>query len=606
MKLDKFKYIICDNNKHPKHSFDTTYSYNDVKNEQNLAIKLEEPYLIVDIDDDEQFKILCDIITKLEIKTRILKTSRGGHFWFKSLKPLKNVVHSNTPLTLSIDIKCWGKNTMEVVKLNNEWREWLQYDEIVDTLPFFIQPIPSKKSLLHYKDGDGRDTGLFTMIIPLINAKLSKDEIRLCFDLINQYIFDEPLKTEEIDKMFDNNVIFEKISSIFYNGRKFLHNTFADYLIQEYNIKGYGGNVYFYNDGVYANNKYLLQSKMLEIIPELTRINLQETYENIRLKMISRNDKIDTDYITLNNGLYNIYTNTFISHTSDIFTVNKLNCDYIPNTFDKEVCDVIQSLACNDESTINLLIEMLGYFLIGDCRFQKSFILLGNGRNGKSMFLEMIRNWLGDENCSSLELQDLSDKFRIPEIVGKMINIGDDSGNKLLENTATFKKLVTGDNMTLERKNEQPFKYTNTAKMIFSANALPPTTDKSDGFFRRCIIVPFNAVYKETDANYDESKILKLITDNAKNYLLLLALRGLQSLLENRRFTEPKQSKDVKLYYELSNNNVLMWYTSSNSIEFETVGKAFSEYLLYCTNNNYKPVSVGKFKQEFERIKKSN
>ena len=604
MGLESFKYIICDNKKRPMHSFQITHSYEEVKDKENLAIKLEEPYLIVDVDDEEQFEILFKIIQDLKIHTRVLKTSRGGHFWFKSVKPLKNVIHSGTPLTISIDIKSWGKQTMEVVKLNGEWRKWLQFDESVDVLPVFLTPIVTNKYLMHYKEGDGRDDALFTFIIPLINAQLSKVEIHECFKLINKYIFDEPLRDDEISKMFDDNKIFEKNANIFFKGNKFMHNVFADYLIKEYNIKGYGGDVYFYSEDRYTNDKDLLSNKMLSIIPELKLANIKETYENIRIKMASKNELPDADFINLKNGLFNIKTYEFCAHTPDIFTVNQLDCEYDEAAYNEDVYETIESLACNNEDIITLLIQMLGYFLVGDCRFQKSFILLGNGRNGKSMFLEMIRNWLGDDNCSSLALEDLSERFRTAELVGKMINIGDDSGHNLLQNTAIFKKLVTGDSITVERKNQNPFKYSNRAKLIFAANALPPTTDKSEGFFRRCIIIPFNAVYRETDPKYDANKLDKLITTDAKNYLFLLAVEGLKSLMKNKKFDEPDATKVISDYYELSNNNVLMWF---NSVEetFDDIKSAFTNYLLYCTNSGYKPVSIGKFKQEYDKLKKT-
>lgn len=601
--LKKYKYIICDENKRPTHSFDTTYTYEEIEDKPNVAIKLEEPYVIIDLDDEDSFNILCKIVKDLNIKTRILKTSRGGHFWFKTIKPLKNVIKSNTPLTLNIDVKSWGSKTMEVIKKNGEWREWLQFDENVDILPVFLKPISYKKDILHYTDGDGRDSALFTFIIPLINEQLSKDDIRVTFDLINTYIFDEPLLKSEIDKMFEDNDIFNSINNIFYKGRKFQHNIFADYLIREFKIKGYGGEVYFYNETVYTNNKDKLASKMLEILPELLTANIKEVYENIRLKVCSEQTKIDADYINVKNGLYNIKTNTFISHTPDIFTVNKLDCEYKEDAYDEEVYNTIRSLACNDDNTITLLIQMLGYFLIGDCRFQKSFILLGNGRNGKSIFLEMIRNWLGDENCSSLALEDLSERFRTAELVGKMVNIGDDSGHNLLQNTAIFKKLVTGDSITVERKNQHPFKYCNKAKMIFAANTLPPTTDKSEGFFRRCIIIPFNAIYRETDKDYDENKLDKLTTPSAKNYLLLLAINGAQTLFKDKRFYITDDSTKLLSSYELANNNVLMWYQGAKK-EYVSIKDGFTDYILYCTVNGYKPVSIGKFKQEFEKIKK--
>ena len=457
---------------------------------------------------------------------------------------------------------------------------------------------------MHYKEGDGRDDALFTFIIPLINAQLSKVEIHECFKLINKYIFDEPLRDDEISKMFDDNKIFEKNANIFFKGNKFMHNVFADYLIKEYNIKGYGGDVYFYSEDRYTNDKDLLSNKMLSIIPELKLANIKETYENIRIKMASKNELPDADFINLKNGLFNIKTYEFCAHTPDIFTVNQLDCEYDEAAYSEDVYETIESLACNNEDIITLLIQMLGYFLVGDCRFQKSFILLGNGRNGKSMFLEMIRNWLGDDNCSSLALEDLSERFRTAELVGKMINIGDDSGHNLLQNTAIFKKLVTGDSITVERKNQNPFKYSNRAKLIFAANALPPTTDKSEGFFRRCIIIPFNAVYRETDPKYDANKLDKLITTDAKNYLFLLAVEGLKSLMKNKKFDEPDATKVISDYYELSNNNVLMWF---NSVEetFDDIKSAFTNYLLYCTNSGYKPVSIGKFKQEYDKLKKT-
>ena len=52
MGLESFKYIVCDNEKRPLHSFNETKTYNEVKNEPNLGIKLEEPYVIIDIDDE--------------------------------------------------------------------------------------------------------------------------------------------------------------------------------------------------------------------------------------------------------------------------------------------------------------------------------------------------------------------------------------------------------------------------------------------------------------------------------------------------------------------------------------------------------------------------
>jgi putative DNA primase/helicase len=228
---------------------------------------------------------------------------------------------------------------------------------------------------------------------------------------------------------------------------------------------------------------------------------------------------------------------------------------------------------------------------------------LGNGSNGKSLFLEMMRELIGEDNCSSLALEDLGDKFRSSEIVGKMLNIGDDSGHGLLENTAIFKKLVTGDNMTFERKRQDPFKYSNTAKLIFAANSLPPTTDKSDGFFRRCIIIPFDGVFRPGEANYDPALIYKVTTDNAKSYLLNLALTGLKKLNKDEYFDETNDTKLLVATYNAANNSVILWL-NDHPKKYNTLAEAYTSYVGFCTMGGYKPYNMGKFKQEYSKYKK--
>ena len=95
----------------------------------------------------------------------------------------------------------------------------------------------------------------------------------------------------------------------------------------------------------------------------------------------------------------------------------------------------------------------------------------------------------------------------------------------------------------------------------------------------------------------------KITTDSAKSYLLLLAIEGLKSLLEHNQFYIPDAAINIGKYYEVSNNNILMWYQDVDT-EFGNIKEAFTAYLLYCTANNYKPVSIGKFQIEYERIEK--
>lgn len=598
------KYIVIDENKTPKHNLDSPKTYDEVKNEPNLAILVEEPYVVLDVDSEEHFNCLYEIIKDYGIRTRVMKSNRGGHFWFKSIVPLTNNIDIGTPITLKTDIKSWGKKSMVTIKLKGVWREWIKNDDIVDELPYWLKPIKWGRDLYGLKDGDGRDAGLFSCIIPLMQQGYNKQQIQYIFNIINSYVFSEPLKQREIVKMFDNNKIFEQKEIGFYNGKVFQHNIFADWLLENNEYRKYGGSLYTYNKGKYYEDdekNSRIKLTMINKLPSLKTKDQNEVYQNLKLKA---NDGIPNEHpliINFKNGMYDLEKNEFLTHSAGIFSLNQIDCIYNPEAKCVYVDRLLDNVSCKNKAIRTLLEEMLGYILIGDCRFQKSFILLGEGANGKSVFLDMIVNWLGSQNCSSLALEDLSDRFRPSQLVGKLVNIGDDSGADLLKNTAIFKKLVTGDPITLEFKHAQPFSYSNTAKMIFSANNLPPSSDKSNGFMRRMTIIPFNAKFLPTDDDYDPLITEKVTTEEAKSYILNLAIKAAQRLIKNKKFSIPDEVNEELNKYEIANNNVLSYLSEVPSIIGMDVSKTYANYCLYCVRNNTSPYKVNKFIEEIVR-----
>lgn len=600
----KGQYIIIDENKTPKHSLDSPKTYDEVKNEDNLALLVEEPYVVLDIDSEDHFNCLCEIVKDYGVRTRIMKTNRGGHFWFKSILPLTNNIDINTPITLRTDIKSWGKKSMVTIKLNGEWREWIKNDDIIDELPYWLKPIKWKRDLYGLKNGDGRDAGLFSCIMPLLQQGYNKQQIQYIFNIINSYVFAEPLKSREIAKMFDNNKVFEEKEVGFYNGKQFQHNIFADWLLETNHYMKYGGMLYSYSGGKYweddeKNSKIKLT--MITKLPGLKDKDQREVYQNLRLKVPDGHPNEYPLVVNFRNGTYDLQSEQFKPHNPSIFSLNQINCIYDPDAKCDYVDTLLNNVSCDNKSIRLLLEELLGYILIGDCRFQKSFILLGEGANGKSVFLDMIINWLGAENCSSLALEDLSDRFRPSQLVGKMVNIGDDSGADLLKNTAIFKKLVTGDPITLEFKHGQPFSYANRAKMIFSANNLPPSSDKSNGFMRRMTIIPFNAKFLPTDDDYDPLIGKKVCSEEAKSYILNLAIKSAKRLLQNKQFTIPEIVLEEINKYEIANNNVLSYISEVPPIIDKDVTQTYANYCLYCVKNNTQPYKVNKFVEEILR-----
>jgi putative DNA primase/helicase len=588
------KYIIINEDKVPQHPLDQFYSLEEVKDYPNLAILIDEPYVVLDVDDSNQALKLYDILTAYNVKCNIMKTDRGCHFWFKTREPMTNNTHINTPITVKVDVKSWGKKSLVTVKKKDIWREWLVKNNDVDEIPFWLTPIKVKKDLIDLDEGDGRDDGLYTYIIPLLKNKFSKHEIEVIFDIINKFIFKKPLLQREIDKMFKDNEIFDETMCFFDKGQ-FLHHEFAFWLKKNYPIEYFNGQLYLYDNGLYKPNQMGIEELMISKIPKLKNNQRMEVIKYLELISNGKTRPPQNTLVNTLSGMVDIETKKLLPHSDKIFSINQIEAYYNPGTFDEHVDKFLNTITDNDPQIRALLEEMMGYCLLNDCRFQSAFILVGAGANGKSAFLKMLTEFLGIDNVSSIPLEELNGKFETAELVGKLANIGDDISSDFLSDSSVFKKLVTGDKITVQRKFQHPFQFNNIAKLIFSANNLPPVSDKSYGLHRRLVIIPFIRTFKKTDPDYDPNILRKLTTESAKMYLLDIAINGIRRVIENNSFTLCDKVNELLDNYIKENNNCIQWLETTPEIVEIDINTIYRNYCMYCVTYNTKPYKKSRF-----------
>jgi P4 family phage/plasmid primase-like protien len=190
------------------------------------------------------------------------------------------------------------------------------------------------------------------------------------------------------------------------------------------------------------------------------------------------------------------------------------------------------------------LLELIGYTtIVFEYPLHKAFMLLGRGSNGKSTYLRMLRDILGRHNVASIPLQaftDLDYRFLWASLVGRMANIFADLPRTPLSYTGIFKVLTGEDDLILDRKGKEPIRsYTNYAKMVFSANELPRTSDLTYAFFRRWIIVDFPNTFPEDPTWYDRS-----VTQELRDQALTVGLEAMREVLERGAFTGEVDVRD--------------------------------------------------------------
>lgn len=565
--------------------------------------------ILIDIDNFEESEILFKIVQEMNLCCRVYKTTRGKHFLFKNSGVVSNVTGKEdrrTAIGLIADIKLGTRNSYSVLKYNGKNREIL-YDtaenEEAQPLPRWLFPIKSKMEFLNMDVGDGRNQSLFNYILTLQSNDFSVEETRETIRIINKFVLKVPLSDDEIETVLRDDA-FKK--PVFFMGSTFLFDKFATFLKNNHHIIKINNQLHVYKNGIYISGLAEIEAEMIKHIPQLNRAKRTEVLAYLDILIRENTKAEDANMIAFANGLYNIVDDSFVEFTPEHIITNKIRWKYNPKAYSELADNTLNKIACDDPAIRALLEEAVGYCFYRRNELGKAFILTGDKSNGKSTFLSMVQCLLGDENIASLDLKELGDRFKTAEMFGKLANIGDDIGDEFIANPAIFKKLVTGERVSAERKGQNPFEFNNYSKLLFSANNIPRIKDKTGAVQRRLTIIPFDAKFTANDPGFDPYIKHKLKSDEVMEYLINLGITGLKRVLTNRQFTSSSRVQKAMDEYEENNNPILGFFKECEDedfqIENEPTNKVYKRYQEYCLANSLQAMSNIEFSKQVNRI----
>ena len=613
------QYIILDDKKRATHGFKDGEGAKDwkmVKDFDNVGLIVPKPFIVLDFDTKSDADIMLQIIESLDLKCRVMKTTRGIHVWFRSEEPWKNFKKTRLAIGIFSDCRSHSKNAYVKIKDSGQMRKWIRkipFDE-VEEVPKWLYPISSPGHNFEFKgmtDGSGRNQELFNYIVYLQTKGFTKDEIRTTIQIVNDYVFADPLDDQEVaticrDEAFKPD---EEIQKEIDEKKRpsWSHNEFGDELIDAYQIITVNGQLYVYEDGFYQQDERIIERKMIDLYPSIRRQQRGEVLDYIKIRTHKRGEdiKILPYVINLKNTRLDIRTGKCLEYDPDKIEFARIPVTYDQSAYCADLDKMLNRVFVGDREVINLFEEMIGYCLIKSSRYQKAFIMVGSGSNGKSTILDLIEEFLGAANYSSLPLEQVTDRFNKAELEHKLANIGDDIDNVAIKDSGTLKKMISGESITVERKGERPFKFRPYAKHIYSANSIPRSFDKSEGFYRRWIFIPFNATFSPDDPDYDPMIFDKITTDQALSYLLNLALKGARRLMKQGKFTQPASVANALEAYRTDNSTTLSWIEDKGLTEeyflANSTDKIYSDFTDWCKTSGVKqPNITGKkmFKRE--------
>lgn len=236
--------------------------------------------------------------------------------------------------------------------------------------------------------------------------------------------------------------------------------------------------------------------------------------------------------------------------------------------------------------------EYVGYTLITSTKFQVGQLWLGEGRNGKSVLLEIVQAL--HDKIADMRLDHL-DSFALFPLFGASLACVSEAPKADIK-ANVLKAAIAGDSIQMEKKYLDAFSHKPTAKWLMAANDFIRSGDHSDGWWRRFQIIPWSVQIPKSEVIPD---LAKLICKEELNLVLNWALQGVSRLLVRNGFEDssPVLNSTKQEAIEAS-NPVAAWLAEIEPVPHQTgmpKSEVYAAFRDWANANGHRPPSSNTF-----------
>lgn len=302
------------------------------------------------------------------------------------------------------------------------------------------------------------------------------------------------------------------------------------------------------------------------------------------------------DYIVTSNGMIDWRSRTLMPWNPQFKTTISFDVAFDPDAecpfFQKYLCDWLP-----DPEVRKVMQEYLGYCLIPTTNFRKAMFMYGKGKNGKSVLLEFLQDFFGVHSCA-LSYDGLFTRFGPATLKDKLVNIFDDTTVSFAKETGIIKNLIAGGTIQAEYKGDQIFQFTNTARLIFSSQETPRTSDTSVAWYDRWFFVHFQNQFRPS--NRIKMEIQQHLKEE-RSGILNWMLDGLERLITQDGFTECAQLVKTSDAYRSQNDNVAQFISNlcvtNDKVSPIGLSDLYKVYNVWIEGEQLRPLSKKVFTQ---------
>ena len=313
----------------------------------------------------------------------------------------------------------------------------------------------------------------------------------------------------------------------------------------------------------------------------------------------------DLDVFNIQNGYIDLKTGELREHDKSRFFTRISNTEYTDTADSPEWDKFLNDIFLGDQELIDYIQRAIGYSLSGYTKEQVMFVLYGNGRNGKSVFLDILNEVFGTyamniKPDAIMVTKNSSDAT--PEIAkldgARLVTTTEPNEGERFDE-GLIKQLTGGDRVTARKLYENEFDFTPQFKLWMATNHKPYIRGRDEGIWRRMVIIPFNKQIPLNEVDYELTKKLKGELSAIMNWCV-------EGYLEWQRhgLAEPQLIKNQRDSYRTEMDSIQAFIEECCSLhENATIqaGLFFSMYDEWARENNQHRMSSTKFGREISK-----
>lgn len=326
--------------------------------------------------------------------------------------------------------------------------------------------------------------------------------------------------------------------------------------------------------------------------------------------------EFDQDKTLLNteNGYVDLSSGILYDHDIKKMFSQQADVDYTDNIDCPEWSEFLNQIFDNDQELIHYIQKAVGYSATGSIKEQVMFILYGNGRNGKSIFMDTISDILGTY-AKSMQADSImvrqnssganSDIARL-ESARLVTSSEPNEGVRLDE--GLVKQLTGGDKVTARYLYGKEFEFKPQFKLWLATNHKPIIRGTDDGIWRRLMLIPFKVQIPADKVDKDLKYKLQRESIGILNWIVEGAL-----MWQREGLNPPTSVTNASRQYREEMDVISLFVDDccEKSDGFKApAGEIFKKYQAWANENSEYSMSKQKFgremRQKFEMKKTMN